>query len=290
MAIDLPQPVGFVLGGGGSFGAAQAGMLLALHEAGVRPDLVVGTSVGALNGSLLADDPEHAAARLAKLWPDMRRERVFPGRAWQQLRTLRSSRTFLFDSDSLGELVRSQLTASTFSQLALPFGAVTVDAETAEPVVLTSGLVAPAVVASASIPGVLPPVWHNGRTLYDGGLVANVPMRQAVALGAKSLVVLDCAFPGRGWRLPETMGDVLLFVLTVAARQQAALELPMVSAEMPVVYLPGPQVKRISPLDFSHSRELLRGAHEVSRQFLAGLRVHGPGLYGSLHAPRTVVE
>jgi NTE family protein len=151
-------------------------------------------------------------------------------------------------------------------------------------------LVVPAIVASTAIPGVYPPVWRNGRTLYDGGLVANVPMRQAMALGARSLVVFDCSYPGRSWDLPETMAEVLAWVLTVSARQQAALELPAIAQEVPVVYLPGPALRRISPLDFSHTEELMREAYEASHDFLAGLRVDGNGLYGSLYSPRTQVE
>ena len=288
--MELPGPVGFVLGGGGSLGAMQAGMLRAAYEAGLRPDIVVGTSVGALNGALLADDPDNAVERLSALWPTVRKEHVFPGKRWKQFATLRSSRTFVFDSSALADFATQHLRADTFAQLRLPFGAVAVDAETAEPVVLTTGLVVPAIVASTAIPGVYPPVWHNGRTLYDGGLVANVPMRQTLALGARSLVVFDCSYPGRSWDLPETMAEVLAWVLTVSARQQAALELPAIAQEVPVVYLPGPALRRISPLDFNHTAVLMRDAYEASRDFLAGLRVDGNGLYGSLYSPRTQVE
>lgn len=265
-------------------------MLQALAGTGVRPDVVVGTSVGALNGAVLAEDPEGAHERLAQLWAEVRKEDVFPGHLWRHIRTYQVSRTFIYDNSALWDYVHANLRASTFDQLAVPFGAVTTDAETAEAVVLTRGLVAPAVVASASIPGVYPPVWHNGRTLYDGGLVANVPIRQALDLGAKSLVVLDCNFPGQPWRELEKMSDVLEFVFLVVARQQAALELPAAAARVPVLYLPGPEVRRVSPLDFSSTAELLNGARESSAMFLRDLRIEGPGLYGSLHAPRTTIE
>jgi len=288
--LDLPRPVGFVLGGGGSLGAMQAGMLRATREAGLRPDLVVGTSVGSLNGALLADDPDGAVERLAELWPTVRREDVFPGRRWQQFATLRSARTFVFDNSALADFATTHLRASTFDQLQLPFGAVATDAETAEPVVLTTGLVVPAILASTAIPGVYPPVWRNGRTLYDGGVVANVPMRQALALGARLLVVFDCSFPGQSWVPPDTMADVLAWVLSVSARSQAALQLPSVVKEVPVVYLPGPARRRISPLDFSHTKELMDEAYEACRPFLERVDVDGNGLYGTLDAPRTQVE
>jgi NTE family protein len=287
--LSLPRPIGFVFGGGGSLGAMQAGMLRAVYETDLRPDLVVGTSVGALNGALLADDPAHAVERLSALWPSVRREQVFPGKRWKQFATLRSARTFVFDSGALADFAARHLRADTFDQLQLPFGAVAVDATTADPVVLTSGLVVPAIVASTAIPGVYPPVWRNGRTLYDGGLVANVPMRQALALGARSLVVFDCSYPGRSWDPPDTMAEVLAWVLTVSARQQAALELPSVVKEVPVIYLPGPPLRRISPLDFTHTNELMEEAYEASQRFLTGLHVDGNGLYGSLYSPTTQV-
>jgi NTE family protein len=290
MTFELPQPVGYVMGGGGSLGAVQAGMLRATWEAGLRPDLVVGTSVGALNGALLADDPDGAVERLTELWPTIRKPHVFPGRAWRQFRTVRSAKTFLFDSSALADFAASQLRADTFDQLQLPFGAVAVDVETAEPVLMTKGLIVPAIIASTAIPGIYPPVWHNGRTLYDGGIVANVPLRQAMALGARSLVVFDCAYPSRGWALPDTMVEVLAWALTVNARRQALLELPSVVEEVPVVYLPGPTLRRISPLDFGHTDELMSEAYEACRDFLADLAVDGNGLYGSLAAPHTQVE
>ena len=72
---DLPRPVGYVLGGGGSLGAVQVGMLQALSERDAPPDIVTGTSVGSLNGVVLAMDPRSAANRLSHLWPRLSRER-----------------------------------------------------------------------------------------------------------------------------------------------------------------------------------------------------------------------
>jgi NTE family protein len=117
--------------------------------------------------------------------------------------------------------------------------------------------------------------------LYDGGLVANVPMRQAVAMGARSLIVLDCNFPGN---LPEVSGsiaEVLFFTVMVTIRSQAILEAPLVAADVPVVYLHGPEPYRISPLDFRQTGALIEAAYEAARSFLDRLHVDGPGLYGS---------
>jgi NTE family protein len=279
---SLPRPVGFVLGGGGSLGAVQVGMLQALAEQGVVPDLVVGTSVGALNGAVVGLDPRGAASRLRRIWPRITRPMVFPGGPLAQARTLRQGRTYLFPNIGLRAVITGYLHADmTFAELALPFGAVTMDLATAAPHVLRDGPLVPALLASAAIPGLFPPVRIDGRQLYDGGVVANVPVTQALAMGARSLVVLDAAFPGRLPTPPTTLAEALLFTAIVSMRVQAALEAPIAAAHVPVVYLPGPAIHRVSPLQFHHTDMLIKGAYQAARPFLERLEIDGPGLYGS---------
>jgi NTE family protein len=279
--IELPGPVGFVLGGGGSLGAGQVGMLRALRDREIRPDLVVGTSVGSVNGALLALNPDEAPARLEDVWHRMTRTRVFPGGPIAQLRTLRQHRNHLFPNTGLAEILRTELAGvDNFANLQLPFGTVAVDALTGEAVLMTSGPLTPAILASSAIPGIYPPVYHDGHVLYDGGVIANVPIRQAIALGAKSLVILDCAFPGHLPRVPETLADAVLFWATLGMRNQAVLESERASSEVPIVYLPGAPVQAVTPLDFTHTAELIAHSYTSSSEFLADLTINGPGLYG----------
>ena len=279
--LSLPHPIGFVLGGGGSLGAVQVGMLQALAEQGVFPDLVVGTSVGSLNGVVLAGDPQGATSRLNSIWPRIRRQMVFPGGPLAQLRTLQQGRTHLFPNSSLQSLLRVQLPGNaTFADLALPFGAVTTDVATATPHVVTDGLLIPALLASTAIPGIFPAVNLQGRELYDGGVVANVPVTQALAMGAQSLVVLDAVFPGHLPDAPSTLAEAMLFTAMVTMRIQAALEAPLAAERVPVVYLPGPAIHRVSPLEFDHTSMLIDGGYQAAKAFLQVLEVTGPGLYG----------
>ena len=279
--LSLPHPIGFVLGGGGSLGAVQVGMLQALAEQGVFPDLVVGTSVGSLNGVVLAGDPQGATSRLNSIWPRIRRQMVFPGGPLAQLRTLQQGRTHLFPNSSLQSLLKVQLPANaTFADLALPFGAVTTDVATATPHVVTDGLLIPALLASTAIPGIFPAVSLQGRELYDGGVVANVPVTQALAMGAQSLVVLDAVFPGHLPDAPSTLAEAMLFTAMVTMRIQAALEAPLAAERVPVVYLPGPAIHRVSPLEFDHTSMLIDGGYQAAKAFLQVLEVTGPGLYG----------
>jgi NTE family protein len=279
---DLPRPVGYVLGGGGSLGAVQVGMLQALGERDIAPGIVAGSSVGSLNGAVVAQDPKGAANRLSHFWIRLTRGDVFPGGLLAQARTLQRGKTHLFPSTGLAAVITSFLGAgTTFADLALPFAAVAMDSTTALPYALREGPLLPALLASAAIPGLFPPVQIGSLQLYDGGLVANVPMRQAVAMGARSLVVLDCSFPGHLPDPPATIAEVLLYTAMVAMRSQAVLEAPLVAAEVPIIYLPGPEPQRVSPLDFHHASELIEGAYEAARSFLEEVDVTGPGLYGS---------
>jgi NTE family protein len=280
--VALPRPVAFVLGGGGSLGAVQVGMLEALTELDVTPDLVVGTSVGSLNGAVIAHDPTGAANRLSHAWARITRNQVFPGGLLAQARTLQHTKTHLFPNTGLAAVIADFLGATTtFDELALPFAAVTMDVATASPHVIDSGPLLPALLASAAIPGIFPLVDLGGRHLYDGGVVANVPLRQALALGARSLVVLDCTFPGHLLPPPESLAETVLFTAMVTMRSQAILEAPLIAADVPVVYLPGPDALRISPFKFDYTSVLVEGAYDAALSFLKALSVEGPGLYGT---------
>jgi NTE family protein len=257
-------------------------MLEALAERQVTPDLVIGTSVGSINGAVIALDPTAAANRLSHAWARIARNQIFPGGLLAQARTLERFRTHLFPNSGLAAVIADFLgTTTTFDELALPFAAVTMDIATASPYVIDEGPLLPALLASAAIPGIFPPVDLDERRLYDGGVVANVPLRQAQARGAGSLVVLDCTFPGHLLPPPQSLAETVLFTAMVTMRSQAVLEAPLVAAHVPVVYLPGPAALRTSPFHFDATEMLIEGAYEAARSFLQDLRVDGPGLYGS---------
>ncbi|PND57491.1 patatin [Mycobacterium sp. ENV421] len=255
-------------------------MLQALSERDLGPDLVAGTSVGSINGAVLASDPVGAANRLSHAWARMTREEVFPGGLIAQALLLQRVKTHLFPNTGLAAVIADFLGPTTdFADLVLPFAAVAVDVATAQPHVLRQGPLLPALLASSAIPGIYPPVDHDGLRLYDGGVVANVPMRQAVAMGARSLVVLDCFFPGQLPRSTDTIADILLYTALVTMHSQSVSEATLVAENIPVVYLPGPAPRLVSPLDFTHTAELIEDAYLSARQFLDELHVDGPGLY-----------
>lgn len=190
-----PSPVtAFVLAGGGSFGAVQVGMLRALITQGVRLDLVVGVSVGALNGAYFAGRPgDVGVAELERLWRSLRRQDVFPV-------TLRSLFGLLFRRDHVADprgvlrLLEAHLPYARLEEAAIPLHIIATDLFERSAVRLSEGTLCDALMASAAIPAVFPPVRVRDRTLIDGGIASNTPIRSAVELNASRLIVPPTGF------------------------------------------------------------------------------------------------
>ncbi len=186
-----PRPTtAFVLGGGGVLGAGEVGMLRALLEAGIVPDLVVGTSVGALNGAFLAAAPTvETTLRLAQLWRELSETGgVFAGSVSERLGTALRSRTHLHRRGPLRELLQSSLPVARIEDLQVPFQCVAAAVERAAEHWFTSGPLVDAVLASAAVPGLLAPVRIGEEHYLDGGLVNSIPVSRAVELGATTRV------------------------------------------------------------------------------------------------------
>lgn len=270
----LPRPVAAVVGGGGVYGATQVGVGYALEEHGFVPDLIVGTSVGAFNGAVAAAHPGDAARSLARTWTGLRRREVFPF-------GFRSFRAGLFADAGLRRLIVRAGLPSRIEELAVPFVAVATDLVSGEPVLLDHGDLESALLASAAIPGVLPPVVRDGRTLVDGGAVAHVPVLAARAAGAASVVVVVTGREGlsAGASPPRRAEAVAARAGLLMMHHQIERDLREVSKEIPTVVLPTGVAAWPAVWDFSHSRRLIDAALLSASRFLDELVVTGPGLY-----------
>jgi NTE family protein len=210
----------FVLGGGGLLGAHEVGMLRALADAGVRPDLVVGTSIGAMNGVIVAADPVGGAARLSKMWQGEELRLAFSEKLWGRAVRLVRSGTHLHSMEPLSRLLSSVLPGPSFSDLALPFFCVAASIEGASARWFSSGPVVPAVMASCAVPGLLPPVEIDGSHYFDGGLVDSIPVGRAVALGASVVYVLQVGRIESPLAVPRRPWEVGLVAFEIARRHR----------------------------------------------------------------------
>ncbi|WP_394618907.1 patatin-like phospholipase family protein [Lentzea sp. JNUCC 0626] len=271
----LPRPVAVAVGGGGVLGAAHVGVGHALEERGFVPDLVVGTSVGALTGAIAAGHPGRAAQWLDTVWTRLRRREVFP-------LGYMSSRASVFTDRGLRRLIGRAGLPERIEELAIPFTAVAMDLGSGAEVLLDHGDLESALLASAAIPGILPPVDRDGRTLVDGGVIAYVPVRAALRAGAASVVVLAVG--------PETSplwpivprrraGAIAARATVLAFRHQIERDLREVSERVPVVVVPTGVEEWPAPWDFRHSGRLITTAARTAGRFLDDMRVSGPGLY-----------
>ena len=187
----------FVLSGGGSLGAVQVGMLQALGERGVVPDLLVGTSAGAINAAFVGGHGMGTAAllELAGLWRSLRRRDLFALRPLHGVLAVAGVRPSLFSAEPLRRLVEANLGYGDLLDASIELHLVTTDLSSGREVMLSSGDAASAVVASAAIPGVFPPVWREGRLLVDGGIAEHAAIRHAIGCGADEVYLLPTGFP-----------------------------------------------------------------------------------------------
>lgn len=278
LAAGLPRPIAYVLAGGASYGAVQVGHLRALAATDVVPDFVVGTSVGSLNGAVVAEDPMTAPQRLASLWGSITRQEIF-GTMLGSAVSIATGKPSVSTHAGLRDVIERSLDARTFDQLQLPYTAMATDFDTGRSVALREGDLVSALLASAAIPLVFPVVERDGHRLVDGGLVANVPIRAAAAQNASTLVVLDCGFTLLAPLREDTYTSRLLRTAAIMAAQQVRRDLEQVTDRY-VLYLPGPWPIRARPDDFTLSTELAQRTHGLTMSWLTSLRLQGPGRYG----------
>lgn len=261
---DRTGPItAFVLSGGGNQGVSQVGMLRALLERGHRPDVIVGTSVGALNGAVIATSPDlEQVDHLEKIWRGLRGEEVFPGntlrRAWNLLRR----DDHLIPDEGLKALISDVGVAQSFTDLRVPLRVVAADLITGDEHVIVHGPLPPALLASAALPGIFPPVVLNGHTLVDGAVVNLVPISHALAGPIDRIFVLDVSDPisDRPIRSPL---DVAVRAFAISRDQRFELELQWVPKEIEVIVLPPPRDDR-DFLDFSGADGLIQQAYDLA--------------------------
>jgi NTE family protein len=261
------QGCAFVLSGGGNQAVAQVGMLRALIERGIIPDVVVGCSAGAFNGAVIAKDPTiEGVEHLEATWEAFRGDEIFPGgklsRAWNLLRR----DDHIFSNEGLQAIWHSKYLPESFEGLQLPLRVVATDLDTGEEVVFASGPLQPALLASAALPGLFPPIRHDGRLLVDGAVVDTVPLWHAWQGPVDRIYVLNVAgdLMSRPLRSPI---DVAIRAFAISRKQRFDLDLRAVPEGIDVVTLPAPFDDR-DLFDFSDPLMIIEEAHHLAERAL----------------------
>jgi NTE family protein len=260
----------YVLSGGAALGAAQVGMLLALADRGTRPDMIIGSSVGAVNGGWLASKPDvEGITELAEVWRGLERSDVFPTRPLDGLRGFLGRQPNLVPDTGLRKLVTRNLRFDRLEDAPIPLHVIVADVLTGEDVRLSSGPSVDAVVASASIPAVFPPVRIDGRHYIDGGVVNNTPISHAVDLGADRVWVLSTGHACDMAEPPRGALAMALHAFGLAVNQRLVADIDRYEDEIDLRVVPPLCPVRTSPIDFSRSFELIRRGHDATLDWLA---------------------
>jgi NTE family protein len=261
--------IAFVLAGGGSLAAAQVGMMQALAERGVRPDLLVGTSAGAINAAYVAGHGVGADSLegLAGLWRGLRRSTVFPLSPVRGVLAAAGAQQSVCSPGPLARLLATHLPYRRLEHARVPVHVVTTDLLSGAGVVLSAGHAVTALLASCAIPGVFPAVRWDGRLLCDGALADASGVSEAVALGADRVYVLSggtaCALD----RPPRHPASAALHALTLLLQRRLVAETRALAASVDVRVVPALCPQTVSAADFGHAGELVDRARAASAEW-----------------------
>ncbi len=211
-----------VLGGGAALGALEAGVIETLARHGIVPDLLVGTSIGAINAAFWAFNPEPEAGRLLELWLSAGRSTMFPDHAISMLGRVARSSDHLTSQNGVARVVRAAgLDEVAIEESRIPLAVTAADPDHGDRVILRRGPLLPALLASTAIPVLFPAVEIGGRRLMDGGAVANCDVEAAVEAGMTDVLVVDVM--GEGPAAGESIWDVGDRVVRIVLRRQTDL-------------------------------------------------------------------
>jgi NTE family protein len=262
--------VAFVLSGGASLGAIQVEMLRALFERRITPDLIIGTSIGALNGAYIASRPAtpETVDALAGIWLRLHRFEIFPPDPLTGLLGLMGLADHFLPSFGLRRILRRHLAIEHLENATIPLHVIATDARSGMERRLSRGLARPAVMASAAMPGVFAAVDIGGDQLVDGGVASNTPTSDAIELGAQTVYVLPT---GHACDLPHPPRGALAMAIhanTLLLSRRALIDIYRLAGRARLIVLPPPCPQPVHPADFRHTRKLIDGGYTEAASVL----------------------
>jgi NTE family protein len=260
----------FVLSGGGNLGSVQVGMLQALFRAGIKPDFIVGTSVGAVNGGWLAGrGPDADIGELAHLWRNLTRNDVFPTKFFGGLLGFMGRSDHLCPDTGLRKILHRELNFERLENAVIPFHVVATDLLSGIDVLLSRGKAIEAICASAAIPGIFPAVQWDDRTLVDGGVVNNCPISHAVHLGATTVWVLPCGYACALEKPPKGALGVALQAISLLVQQRLRIDAERYAGSCELKIAPVLCPVKIPPTDFSKAAQIIEDSDALTTAWLS---------------------
>lgn len=256
--------------GGASLGAVHVGMLEGLYEEGITPDLIVGTSVGAVNGAFIASRPQtpDTAWKLGEVWSGLRRGEVFPLHFGAGFLGFIGRQSHFVPNRALRRLLSRHVEVARLEEYPIPLHVIATNALTGDEVRLSRGSTIDSVLASAAIPGVFPPIEIDGVTLIDGGISNFAPISHALDLGADTVYVLTSGSACALSKPPRGALPMFLHSTSMLVTRRLRLEIEFLADRARIVVLPPPCPLRVAPHDFGHADELIEASLETTRSFL----------------------
>ncbi len=267
----------FVLGGGGRWGAVEVGMIQALDEAGIEPDLILGTSIGAFNGAVIADYPgREGVDRLSGFWEEVTGVDLFQTRFLDRARRVATLKPAIHETDELRTLIEHAIHPDTrIEDLHVRFQCVAASIERSAERWFSEGPLVDAVLASSAVPALFPPIEIDGEHFYDGGLVDSVPLGRAFQLGADVVYVLQVGRIESPLRPPERLYEAALISFEIARRHRFATTMNNLPEGVEVHLLPtGSPVawddrRQLKWKDTGGIEERMKGAYAATIDYLA---------------------
>ena len=266
----------FVMSGGASLGSMQAGMLQALYERAIRPDVIIGTSVGAINGAYVASRPQtrSTADDLADMWRGVRRQQVFPFSPLTALLGV-ARRNHVVPDGPLRRLIDDQLEFERLEDAPIPLHLIAVDLFTGRERRLSRGPALEAIVASSAIPGVFPPVDWEDTELIDGGVANNTPISHAIELGCDRVYVLptatSCPLPNE----PHGALGMAVHAMSLLVQQRLVADIEKFRGHAELLVLRASCPAGIQPTDVSLAGELIAAGYRGACETLDSVPVPG---------------
>jgi NTE family protein len=258
----------FVFSGGASLGAVEAGALKAIVEEGIQADIVLGTSVGSLNGAMYAYNPTVEGVKtIEEVWSTIKVWNVFTPSPITPVINFTTSGQYAISPKNLRKLIKEKLPFAKIEDTKIPLYIVSTDIKSGEEVVFDKGIAIEGLMSSVCLPGVFPPQHMGGRTLVDGGILNNAPISTAVRLGAERVVIFPIGVPSSDQE-PKNIFEVLIRMFIYLLNRQLAADIQLYKDKVELIIVPPPDSIDVGPHDFSKSKMLMEQSYKRAKVWL----------------------